>query len=131
MYPNGQIAFDTLSQDLETFRKSLTDEQVEAFEATDLEELEVTIEAIQNKQRSDYRMRNLRRLEQFLKTIDSYCDFLSTCGYTDALELVAFIWVRQSIKNQKDPKALTTVIGPDEAYLRGWDNVSLDFRPLF
>jgi len=98
-YTGRQIGFDTLSHELQTFREGLTDEQVAAFEAIDLGELEVTLEAIQNKQRSDCRMQDLRRLEQFLKTIDSYCEFLLTCGYTDALELVAFVWVRQSVKN--------------------------------
>jgi hypothetical protein len=77
---------------LQSFVESLTDEQKNEFKFSTLEDFQAAIVAIQNRQSSVRKMRNLARLKCFLEAMDQYGKVIEV--FVNASELVCFIWVK-------------------------------------
>ncbi|PMD12225.1 hypothetical protein NA56DRAFT_756767 [Hyaloscypha hepaticicola] len=75
---------------LQSFVETLTDEQKNEFEFSTLEDFQAAIVAIQNRQNSVRKMRNLARLRCFLEAMDQYGKVIEV--FVNASELVCFIW---------------------------------------
>jgi hypothetical protein len=78
---------------LQSFVETLTDEQKNDFEFSTLEDFQTTIVAIQNRQSSARKMRNLARLRCFLEAMDQYGKVIDI--FVNASTLVGFIWVKK------------------------------------
>jgi hypothetical protein len=77
---------------LQSFVETLTDEQKNEFKFSTLEDFQAAIVAIQNRQSSVRKMRNLARLRCFLEAMDQYGKVIEV--FVNASELVCFIWVK-------------------------------------
>jgi len=77
---------------LQSFVESLTNEQKNEFKFSTLEDFQAAIVAIQNRQSSVRKMRNLARLKCFLEAMDQYGKVIEV--FVNASELVCFIWVK-------------------------------------
>lgn len=75
---------------LQSFVETLTEEQRSDFEFSTLEDFQSAIVAIQNRQSSVRKMRNLARLRGFLEAMDQYGKVIEL--FVNASELVCFIW---------------------------------------
>ena len=78
-------------QVLTDFKNSLTKEQKDDFELSTLEDLQAAIDAIQKKQASEKKMRNLNRLKSFLEAMEQYGKVIEVFLNTSCF--IAFIWV--------------------------------------
>jgi hypothetical protein len=76
---------------LKRFQDSLNDNEREDFQFTLLEDLQIVIASIQDKQASEKKMRNLTRLKYFLEAIEEYGKVIEI--FVNNLQFVAFIWV--------------------------------------
>ena len=78
---------------LAEFLKSanLTDAEIEDFRATRLHQLTATIAKIQKEQVSKRRLRYMKRIDPFLKTMEQYGKVVDVLVNTE--DIVAFIWV--------------------------------------
>lgn len=91
--------FDHLAHDArEDLRNYVTVEEVDRFAETDLTDLEITIEAIQTKQRAAGDMRNMRRLGRFLEVLESYDTFVAT--HVSNSDVIAFVWVNPYVSGR-------------------------------
>jgi hypothetical protein len=77
---------------LQSFVETLTDEQKNEFKFSTLEDFQAAIVAIQTRQSSVRKMRNLARLRCFLEAMDQYGKVIEV--FVNASELVCFIWVK-------------------------------------
>jgi hypothetical protein len=77
---------------LQSFVETLTDEQKNEFEFSTLEDFQGALVAIQNRQSSVRKMRNLARLRCFVEAMDQYGKVIEV--FVNASELVCFIWVK-------------------------------------
>jgi len=81
---------------LQSFIETLTEEQQNDFRFSTLEDFQTTIVAIQNRQSSEKKMRNLARLRCFLEAIEQYGKVIEV--FVNASEIVGFIWVYHYIR---------------------------------
>jgi hypothetical protein len=77
---------------LQRFKASLSDKERRQFGATTLGDLNFAIETIQQKQRSDRKLRALSKLGRFLEGMKEYDKIVAV--FLNTSELLAFIWVR-------------------------------------
>ncbi len=89
---SNQSHLGLFSLHLQSFVETLTDEQKNEFEFSTLEDFQAAIFAIQNRQSSVRKMRNLTRLKCFLEAMDQYAKVIEV--FVNASELVCFIWVK-------------------------------------
>jgi hypothetical protein len=80
---------------LQSFVDTLPEEQKNDFRFSTLEDFQTTIIAIQNRQSSEKKMRNLARLRCFLEAMEQYGKVIEV--FVNASELVCFIWVYYTI----------------------------------
>ena|SRR6266536_6115727 len=76
---------------LTRFTDCLTEEQENDFKFSTLEDLQAAIFAIQKKQASEKRMRNLTRLRSFLEAMEQYGTIIEV--FLNTSQFIAFIWV--------------------------------------
>ena len=86
-----QSQLGQFSHILQSFVETLTEEQENAFRFSNLEDFQTTIVAIQNRQSSEKKMRNLARLRCFLEAIEQYGKVIEV--FVNTSEFVGFIWV--------------------------------------
>src|ERR1700736_6764091 len=91
--PYTESPFGQFSHALLSFTETLTEEQKNDFRFSTLEGLQATIIAIQNRQSSEKKMRNLARLRRFLEAIDEYGKVIEV--FVNTSEFVGFIWVQK------------------------------------
>lgn len=77
---------------LQKFKASLSDKEKRQFGTTTLHDLNVAIETIQQKQKSERKLRAMSKLGRFLEGMKEY-DKLVTV-FLNTSELLAFVWVR-------------------------------------
>ena len=87
---NTQCEFEVA---LEDFKKNaqLGPDDVKEFRFTDLNSLRYTIKRIQAEQEAKRRMRNMKRLEPFLQTMEQYGHTVDV--FVNTSEILAFVWV--------------------------------------
>jgi hypothetical protein len=76
---------------LEKFKATLTDREKRQFAATTIDDLNDAIETIQQRQRSEKKMRAMSRLERFLEGMKEYDKVVSV--FLNTSEILAFVWV--------------------------------------
>lgn len=78
---------------LEEFKKNaqLSQDEVKEFRFADLNSLRSTIKRIQAEQEAKRRMRNMKRLEPFLQTMEQYGHTVDV--FVNTSEILAFVWV--------------------------------------
>lgn len=76
---------------LNRFKDSLGNTEREEFQFTTLDDLQDVIKSIQDKQASEKKMRNMKRLKKFLEGMDEYGKVIEV--FLNASEFVAFVWV--------------------------------------
>lgn len=78
---------------LEEFKKNaqLGADEVKEFRFADLNSLRSTIKRIQAEQEAKRRMRNMKRLEPFLQTMEQYGHTVDV--FVNTSEVLAFVWV--------------------------------------
>lgn len=78
---------------LEDFKKNaqLGPDEIKEFRFTDLNSLRSTIKRIQAEQEAKRRMRNMKRLEPFLQTMEQYGHTVDV--FVNTSEILAFVWV--------------------------------------
>lgn len=81
-----------LRQSLEMLKHELTNTGMQEFALTKLSELNITIAAIQNKQRATGTLQNMTRLSAFLDVVEQYAEMLDQCA--GASNVASVIWVR-------------------------------------
>jgi hypothetical protein len=106
---NTQSQLDQFNHILQSFVETLTEEQKNDFRFSNLEDFQTTIVAIQNRQSSEKKMRNLARLRCFLEAIEQYGKVIDV--FVNTSEFVGFIWV--------DTPYLFTCIHPRKVYTSG------------
>ena len=79
------------SRALTNFTKSLSKEQSDEFKFSTLEDLQVAIANIQERQASEKKMRNLNRLKSFLEAMEQYGKVIEV--FLNTSNFIAFIWV--------------------------------------
>lgn len=77
---------------LQKFKASLSDKEKREFGVTTLEDLKVTIETIQQKQRSERKLRAMSKLGRFLEGMQEYDKIVAV--FLNTSEILAFVWVR-------------------------------------
>jgi hypothetical protein len=87
--PSGQET--VFHEALERFKASLSDNDREDFQFVTLDDLQAAIAAIQEKQASEKKMRNLTRLKKFLEAMDEYGKVLEI--FLNNSQFIAFVWV--------------------------------------
>lgn len=78
---------------LEDFKENaqLGPDEVKEFRFADLNSLRSTIKRIQAEQEAKRRMRNMKRLEPFLQTMEQYGHTVDV--FVNTSEILAFVWV--------------------------------------
>jgi hypothetical protein len=76
---------------LTDFTNYLTNEQKDDFELSTLEDLQAEIDAIQKKQASEKKMRNLTRLRCYLEAMEEYGKVIEV--FLNTSNFIAFVWV--------------------------------------
>lgn len=79
------------SRSLERFRKGLSDDQKQEFSSTDLEEVKLAIQHIQDQIGLDKKLRNFTRLKKFFEGMKQMEELVKI--FLQVHEVVAFIWV--------------------------------------
>ena len=79
-------------QALDKFRSSLTADEEQDFQFTTVADLKVEMAKLQNKQLTEKRMRNLKRLASFVEKMEQFGKVVNV--YLNASVFVAFVWVR-------------------------------------
>jgi hypothetical protein len=92
MTSQSTSALSNFAEVLTKFKQGLTEDQRNDFTFTTLEDLEREITNIQNRQRSERKMRNFARLKAFLEGMKQYEEVVKV--FLNASGFVAFIWVR-------------------------------------
>ncbi|KAK0716576.1 hypothetical protein B0T21DRAFT_296583 [Apiosordaria backusii] len=86
---------------LADFKKTLEDDNlIKSFEGARLHQLTAEIARIQQEQTSKRRMRYMKRIEPFLKTMEQYGKVVEV--FVNAEEIVAFIWTASSFNEAFD-----------------------------
>jgi hypothetical protein len=80
---------DSFRRAVANFKANLSLDEEEDFRLTSLNDLKLTIDAIQKKQCSEKRMQNLRRLSSFLKGMEQYAKVIKV--FLNTSNFVAFI----------------------------------------
>jgi hypothetical protein len=88
-HPESQLG--QFNHVLQSFLKTLTEEQKYDFKFSTLSGLQATVVTIQNRQSSEKKMRNLTQLRRFLKAIEEYSKVIEI--FVNTSEFVGFIWV--------------------------------------
>jgi hypothetical protein len=86
--PRKENAFERCFRE---FKKDLSPEQLKDFEGATLEDLQITIAAIQKRQASMRTLQNLRRIEGFLEATEANSKVIEV--FLNVHNFVAFIWV--------------------------------------
>lgn len=71
---------------------NLTPDEEAGFRFTTLEKLQEAMFAIQSRHASSRKLQYMQRLQVFVETMDQYGKVIEV--FTNAADLVAFIWVR-------------------------------------
>jgi len=88
----GPSSQETVFHDvLERFKTSLSSNDRDEFQFTTLDDLQAVIAAIQEKQASEKKMRNLTRLKKFLEAMDEYGKVIEI--FLNNSQFIAFVWV--------------------------------------
>lgn len=95
---NSQCEFEIA---LEEFKKNaqLGPDEVKEFRFADLNSLRLTIKRIQTEQEAKRRMRNMKRLEPFLQTMEQYGHTVDV--FVNTSEVLAFVWVSARCTGKK------------------------------
>jgi hypothetical protein len=75
---------------LQTFKASLSVEELEEFELVTLRDLKIRLQAIQNKQESKKRLRNMRRLNYFLEAVEGHGKTIQV--FLNTSDILCFVW---------------------------------------
>ncbi|EDP89775.1 hypothetical protein SNOG_20086 [Parastagonospora nodorum SN15] len=77
---------------LQKFKASLSDREKREFSVTTLQDLKIAIETIQQKQRSERKLRAMSKLGRFLEGMQEYDKIVAV--FLNTSEILAFVWVR-------------------------------------
>jgi hypothetical protein len=78
---------------LEEFKATLSQDDLHDFKLSTLDDLKLSILAIQEKQASERKMKNLTRLKSFLEAMEQYDEVVKV--FLNTSDILAFIWVRR------------------------------------
>lgn len=92
MASQPQIQATAFQLALHKFKTSLSDNEKRQFGATTLHDLNIAIETIQQKQRSEKKLRAMGKLGRFLEGMKEYDKIVTV--FLNTSELLAFVWVR-------------------------------------
>lgn len=87
---NARCEFEVALEEFKTKAQLGPDDDKE-FRFTDLDSLRSTINRIQAEQEARRRMRNMKRLEPFLQTMEQYGQTVDV--FVNTSEILAFVWV--------------------------------------
>jgi tRNA A37 N6-isopentenylltransferase MiaA len=79
---------------LRDFKSSLAAHQLEEFNMTDLESLNKTLQKIQNRQATEKKLVDMRRLKLFLEGMEGCGKVIET--FLNTSKILCFVWVRCS-----------------------------------
>jgi len=80
------------SRILKAFKDTLSQDDLDDFKLSTLDDLELVVLAIQEKQASERKMKNLTRLKCFLEAMEQYDEVVKV--FLNASDILSFIWVR-------------------------------------
>lgn len=72
-------------------KAALTPEELQSFQFSTLSDVSVTMQAIQEKQAKRGKLRHLRRIEPFLKTMLEFGKVVEV--FLNVSDILAFVWV--------------------------------------
>lgn len=101
---------------LTSFTASLTQEQNDDFKYCTLDDLKVAIDAVQKKQASEKKMRNLARLKSFLDAMEQYGKIREI--FLNTSNIIAYIWVSHNPSWKLSCILLTCRKGPTKFLLQ-------------
>lgn len=78
---------------LAKFKASLSDQDRKRFGTTTLKDLHIAMESIQQKQRSEKKLRAMSKLGRFLEGMHEYDKLIAV--FLNTSEILAFVWVRR------------------------------------
>jgi hypothetical protein len=93
MATQPQIQATVFQLGLQKFKASLSDKERNEFMVTTLDDLKVAIETIQQKQRSERKLRAMSKLGRFLEGMQEYDKIVAV--FLNTSEILAFVWVRR------------------------------------
>lgn len=112
--------FEVILEDFKS-KAQLTTKELEEFKFTSLDGLRSTIKRIQQDQEAKRRMRHMKRLEPFLKTMETYGKIVEVFANTS--ETLAFVWVGYSLMPSNRMIYPETLTGPHEMAFNGMKTV--------
>jgi hypothetical protein len=83
---------DSFSNSLAKFREQLSEEQKRLFSLSNLEDVELAIQQIQEQIGPEKKLRNFTRIRKFLEAMKQVEELVKV--FLNVHEVVAFIWVR-------------------------------------
>jgi hypothetical protein len=92
MATQPQIQATVFQLGLQKFKASLSDKEKREFGVTTLQDLNLAIEIIQQKQKSDRKLRAMSKLGRFLEGMQEYDKIVAV--FLNTSEILAFVWVR-------------------------------------
>lgn len=103
---------------LERLQSTLTEKDNYTFSNTTLEDVWKIAREIERQQGARCSMRNMRRLEPVLKSLESYSRVIDT--FCQGYSLMAFVWVHVSkLKLMHKKGTLTSLSGTNQVVLSG------------
>ena len=81
---------DSFQSALSSFKKRLTQKELDEFSISTLEDVRQTIARIQSEQGSQKAMMNLTRIQSFLEAMDQFGKVVEV--FLNVSEFVAFVW---------------------------------------
>jgi len=84
---------------LQIFKDNLDVEELREFELTTLKDLKLQLQAIQNRQESEKKLQNMRRLSYFLEAMEGYGKVIEV--FLNTSNILCFVWVRCPAPNTR------------------------------
>jgi nucleoside phosphorylase len=85
--PSTKDVFDSA---LKEFKKGLEDEKIQKFQSTTIGTLKRELKKIQDEQEKSKSLRNLRRVQDFIKSIEQLSKLIE--GFLGPSQLICFVW---------------------------------------
>ena len=87
------------NQALEEFKAELSQHEIDDFGFATAEDLKKSILQLQERQKSEKRMRNLHRLTAFVEAMEQFDKVVQV--FLNATDYLAFVWVCNQVKVRK------------------------------
>ena len=91
---------------LQKFKTTLSEREKREFGVTTLQDLKIAIETIQQKQRSERKLRAMSKLGRFLEGMQEYDKIVAV--FLNTSEILAFVWVRASLRYHRKMTVFVT-----------------------